>query len=169
MRRSFMLSMAVFSALSGCDNPFTHKSLFGFHDSTSDHQHETGPIIGVVPVEATYTLRLLDDGNSSPLASVRLARGEHVGFRRDSDKLVAVAGKQTFQVPDGTVAWVISDQKHDPMKHLMDQTKETLENVKQVVVPAATVALAVCIVAGAIVAVAVCHGDFNGLNLGSGS
>jgi hypothetical protein len=158
-----MLSVAVFSTLSGCDNPFTHKSLFGFHDSTAEHQRDTGPVITVVPVEATYTLRLLDDGNSGPLASVRLARGEHVGFRRDNEKLVAVAGKQTYQVPDGTVGWVISDQKHDPMKHLMDQTKETLENFKQNVLPAATVVLAVCIVAGAIVGVVVCHGDFSGL------
>jgi hypothetical protein len=164
-----MLSVAVLSALSGCDNPFTHKSLFGFHDPTAEHQHDTGPVITAVPVEATYTLKLLDNENSSPLASVRLARGERVGFRRDNDKLVAVAGKQTFEVPDGTVGWVISEQKHDPMKHLMDQTRETLENFKQSVLPVATVVVAVCIVAGAIVAVVVCRGDLSGMNFGSGS
>jgi hypothetical protein len=169
MRKSLLLTMAMLTPLIGCENPFTHKNDPAVRNSSSDSPRDAGPTITIVPVDAKYALMCFDKRNDIPLALVRLRRGEEVGFRQENGLLVAVAGKQTFAVSDGTLGWVVVDKKPDFSRwnDVKEQTAESLENIKQFLAPVAGVAVVVCVVAGVIVGAAASHGNLTGLELGS--
>jgi hypothetical protein len=169
MRQYVMLSVAILSALSGCERLITSNSFFGSHDSKAESKDPASPVILTAPADATYVLKSYNKMDGTAWFSAPLKRGERYGFRRENDHMVAVAGKQSFAIPDGMFAWVVTDQKADPMKDIIDDTHQQMENMKKIMAPVVGVALVVCVIAGAIVGAGLAHGSLDGLNLGGGS
>jgi hypothetical protein len=168
MRQYVMLSVVILSALSGCERLFTNNSFFGSRDSKAESKDPASPVILTVPADATYVLQSYDRANGTPLFSVPLRRGDRYGFRRENDQMVAVAGKQTFPIPDGMFAWVVVNEKPDPVKEVVEGTMQQVESVKKFMAPVVGVAVVVCVVAGAIVGATLGHGSLDGFNLGAG-
>lgn len=139
MRRVVLLLLAALTALNGCANPLAHQT-------NPQSEHQIGPTLTRVPEPATYALTPLEHPNAVPLATVHLNRGERVGFRRDSDgTLVAVAGKQTFPVPNGTFGWVIVEKPTPGLHEKNEQTTEAIDETKLIIYTTAGVVILCCL------------------------
>ena len=162
MRKSMLLGLAGVSSITGCENPFTHKPFLDFQASKGESRQGTNPIITIVPIDATYALMSFDNLDRKLLATVHLSKGDRVGFQREREGLVAVAGQQNFPVSDGTLGWVILENEQVPQTAIKKETNESMENLKKIVAPIAGVVLIVSVFAGVILGAGYAHGDLNG-------
>lgn len=166
MRQALLLCAASAIPLNGYEHLFTRTSTQ--QSASNEPREEFSPVTSLVPRDNKYALMNFDRRDNIPLATVQLKRGELVGFRREQDQLVAVAGKNSFPVSDGTLAWIIVDEKPDltSWNNVKKQTTETLENMKDIMEPVLRVVVVVTVVAGVIVGSMACRGDLSGLQIG---
>jgi uncharacterized protein YceK len=80
MRKVSLLTVAALIALNGCAIPFMHTSASSSIHSSSD----VNPTRNVLQEPATYALKSLDNPTAAHLITVNLARGDQVGFQRES-------------------------------------------------------------------------------------
>jgi hypothetical protein len=147
MRQVLMLSAASLTILNGCTTPSIRNPVPETQQSSCESQKEIKPTISKLTEPATYVLRSFDHDDAAPLATIHLSTGDRLGFKREKDgSLLAVAGKQTFPVPEGTSGWVVV-QKPSPDLHQKNElTAEVLDNTKTIIVATVGIVVLCCAV-----------------------